>query len=226
MFGQYGGRKMILQKRKRAAHALFSIGVLSILAACGEPRAVMLPLQYPDGSAVVSHGGEPIMAGYQTYGTAMHGNATALYDRAAPATCTTCTHVGMVVSEPSNFRQVTGLLGVSTVGAGAVMGGLGMMTYGNAAEEGKLGTNVSQNDSSQNSISSQSSSSSQSSASLQNSISSQNSFSDRHYAGGNPHYGGGDNHGGGGHYADGGGYGSGGYHDNNYANNWNQYGGY
>jgi hypothetical protein len=105
----------------------------------------MLPLEYPDGSPVTTMRGEPVMAGYQTYGTAMHANATALYDRAAPANCIRCARIGAVVSEPSNLRQLTGVLGTATVGAGAVMTGLGVMNYGNAAEEGKLGTNIAQN---------------------------------------------------------------------------------
>jgi hypothetical protein len=78
------------------------------------------------------------MAGYQTYGTAMHANATALYDQAKPASCVTCAKVGAVISEPSNFRQATGLLSSATVGAGAVMTGVGVMDYGTAARDGKL----------------------------------------------------------------------------------------
>ena len=127
-----------------------ALQTLILLAACGEPRAVMLPLQYPDGSPVRTVGGEPVMAGYQTYGSAMHSNATALYDRAAPATCATCAHLGAVVSEPSVLRQATGVLGASTLGAGAVMGGLGAMNYGTAAMEGRVGTNVTTNSSNSN----------------------------------------------------------------------------
>jgi hypothetical protein len=103
---------------------------------------VLLPLEYPDGTAVKTAAGDPVMAGYQTYGSNIHANATALYASAAPTSCLTCAHVVGVVSEPSVLRQATGLLGASTVGAGAVMGGYGVMNYGNAAADGKLGTNV------------------------------------------------------------------------------------
>jgi len=124
--------------------ALLVIGMVGGLAGCGDSRAVLLPLQYPDGTPVQTEAGDAVMAGYQTYGSPVHANATALYENAAPTSCVTCARVVGVVSEPSVLRQATGLLGASTVGAGAVMGGLGVMNYGNAAEEGKLGTNVTQ----------------------------------------------------------------------------------
>lgn len=63
------------------------VGLVGMLAGCGEPRAVMLPLQYPDGSSVKTTKGEPVMAGYQTYGSSTHANATALYESARPPTC-------------------------------------------------------------------------------------------------------------------------------------------
>ena len=125
--------------------SLIAIGLMGTLAGCGEPRAVMLPLEYPDGSPVRTTQGEPVMAGYQTYGTAMHANATALYESAKPPTCATCARVGAVVSEPSTLRQVTGVVGTAAVSSGTVMMGLGAMDYGQAAIDGKLGTNVSQN---------------------------------------------------------------------------------
>ena len=121
-----------------------TIAILGLAACAGEPRAVLLPLQYPDGTPVQTMAGDAVMAGYQTYGSPMHANATALYANAAPTTCLTCAKVVGIVSEPSDLRQATGLLGASTVGAGAVMGGLGAMNYGNAALDGKLGTNVNQ----------------------------------------------------------------------------------
>jgi hypothetical protein len=124
--------------------ALLVIGIVGGLAGCGDSRAVLLPLQYPDGTPVQTEAGDAVMAGYQTYGSPVHANATALYENAAPTSCVTCARVVGIVSEPSVLRQATGLLGASTVGAGAVMGGLGVMNYGNAAEEGKLGTNVTQ----------------------------------------------------------------------------------
>lgn len=115
------------------------------LAGCGEPRAMLLPLQYPDGTPVRSVAGEPVMAGYQTYGSTLHPNATALYEKPRPPTCTSCARVSAVVTEPSTLRQITGVLGTSAMSAGAVMTGIGMMEYGDAASEGKLGTNVIQN---------------------------------------------------------------------------------
>ena len=71
------------------------------------------------------------MAGYQTYGSAIHANATALYASPKPATCTTCSQIGAVVSEPSVLRQATGVLEASTLGAGAVMTGVGIMNNDN-----------------------------------------------------------------------------------------------
>ncbi len=124
---------------------LVSCGMASALVACGEPRAVMLPLQYPDGTMVTTAKGEPVMAGYQTYGSSMHANATALYENAKPPTCVTCAKLSAVVTEPSVLRQVTGVLGTTTIGAGAVMTGVGVMDYGIAAGEGKLGSNITQN---------------------------------------------------------------------------------
>ena len=85
------------------------------------------------------------MAGYQTYGSSVHGNVTALYESAKPPGCATCARVGTVVSEPSILRQATGILGASTMGAGAVMAGVGAMDYGEAAADGKLGNNITQN---------------------------------------------------------------------------------
>ena len=118
------------------------VWVVGLLVGCGDPRAVLLPLQYPDGSPVTTKKGEPVMAGYQTFGTAMHANTTALYERAAPPTCATCAKIGAVVSEPSTLRQTTGVLGTAAFGTGAVMTGIGVMDYGEAAGDGKLGTNV------------------------------------------------------------------------------------
>ncbi len=130
---------------------------LGTLAGCGEPRAVMLPLEYPDGSAVTNMRGEPVMAGFQTYGSAMHANATAIYESARSPKCATCARVGAVVSEPSTFRQATGFIGTGAVGAGTVMGGIGAMDYGDAAHDGKLRSNVSTNVSNDSSSSSQAS---------------------------------------------------------------------
>jgi hypothetical protein len=141
--------------KQNALVLTMALTMVCALAACGEPRAVMLPLEYPDGSAVQTASGVPVMAGYQTYGTAFHANATALYVRAAPVNCIACAHVGTVVTEPSIVRQTTGVLGASTVGAGAVMGGLGAMNYGNAALDGKLGTNVTNTSSNSSSSSAQ-----------------------------------------------------------------------
>jgi hypothetical protein len=124
---------------------VLALGILGGLVGCDEPRAVLLPLQYPDGTPVQTMAGDPVMAGYQTYGSPVHANATALYETAASTACVTCARLGAVVSEPSVLRQATGFLGASTVGAGAVMAGVGAMNYGNAAEDGKLGTNVTQN---------------------------------------------------------------------------------
>ncbi|MDD4617031.1 MAG: hypothetical protein PHW76_07985 [Alphaproteobacteria bacterium] len=124
---------------RRVSRAAFFL--LLSLAACGDPRAVVLPLTYPDGSLVTTAKGEPVLAGFQTYGSSTHSNATALYDRARPPTCATCARLGAVVSEPSTIRQATNVLGATTMGAGAVMTGVGMMDYGIAAGEGKLGTN-------------------------------------------------------------------------------------
>jgi hypothetical protein len=110
---------------------VFGVAVLAtLLAGCGEPRAVLLPLQYPDGTPVTTKGGEPLMAGYQTYGSSVHANTTALYQTAKPPTCATCAKVGMVVTEPSVLRQATGVLGAATFGAGAVMAGVGIMDNG------------------------------------------------------------------------------------------------
>ncbi len=118
-------------------------GILLSLAGCaGDPRAVALPLTYPDGSPVTTAKGEAVLAGYQTHGSATHSNATAIYERARPPTCATCAKVGAVVSEPSTLRQATGVLGSATMGTGAILSGIGAMEYGFAAEEGKLGTNV------------------------------------------------------------------------------------
>ncbi len=171
------------------------VALLGVLAGCGEPRAVMLPLQYPDGSAVTNMKGEPVMAGYQTYGSAMHANATALYESARSPSCATCARVGAVVSEPSNLRQITGVLGTGAVGAGTVMGGIGAMDYGTAAREGKLGTNVTQSSSAtQSSTATQSSSSASaasaaaSAAAASNSDSSSNSGGEK-YKGGKHGYG-------------------------------------
>jgi hypothetical protein len=121
--------------------------VAGMLSGCaqGEPRAVMLPLEYPDGTPVTTRSGQSLMAGYQTYGSITHSNATALYEQARPATCTTCARVGAVVTEPSTLRQATGLLGTTTSGAGAVMTGVGVMDYGIAAGEGKLRDNYTDN---------------------------------------------------------------------------------
>lgn len=124
--------------------SLASVIALASLTSCGEPRAVMLPLQYPNGASVTTTTGEPLMAGYQTYGSPMHANATALYEQAKPPTCATCARLGAVVSEPSNVRQITGVVGTAAIGSGAVMTGIGVMKYGNAAEEGKLQDNVTQ----------------------------------------------------------------------------------
>jgi hypothetical protein len=122
------------------------LGFIAVLAGCAsEPRAVLLPLQYPDGTPVQTTDGDAVMAGYQTYGSNLHANATALYESAQPTSCMTCAHVTAIVSEPSVLRQATGILGASTVGAGAVMSGVGTMNYGSAALDGKLQDNVVQN---------------------------------------------------------------------------------
>lgn len=125
---------------------LILLGVVGALTGCaGPPRAVMLPLQYPDGTYVKTTSGETAMAGYQTDGSSTHARAIALYEQARPPSCATCARVGAVVTEPSVLRQATGVLGTATIGAGAVMTGVGVMDYGIAAKEGKLDTNVSQN---------------------------------------------------------------------------------
>ncbi|MDR3424667.1 MAG: hypothetical protein P4M13_06260 [Alphaproteobacteria bacterium] len=124
---------------------LIAVAITGMLAACGDQRAVLLPLQYPDGSQVTTSYGDPVMAGYQTYGSATHANATALYEQARPATCATCAKLGAVVTEPSDLRQITGFVGASTVGAGAIMVGAGTMDYGDAAERGKLADNMNVN---------------------------------------------------------------------------------
>lgn len=128
-------------------HRFLMAGLLLGLAGCGDPRAVALPLEYPDGTPVRTVQGEPVMAGYQTYGSATHANATAIYEMAKPASCLTCAQVGAVVSEPSTLRQATGVLGTASIGAGAVMTGIGVMDYGAAARGGKLRdeTNINQN---------------------------------------------------------------------------------
>lgn len=130
---------------KNIAKTFGALALLIMMAGCGEPRAVMLPLQYPNGTAVKTVNGEPVMAGFQTYGSAMHPNATALYEQAKPATCADCAHLGAVVSEPSVFRQTTGIIGATAVGTGSIMTGIGVLDYGHAAEDGKLGTTVTQN---------------------------------------------------------------------------------
>ena len=115
------------------------LAIATMLSGCGEPRAVMLPLQYPDGTLVTTRGGEPLMAGYQTYGSAVHANTTALYESAKPPTCATCAKVGTVVTEPSVLRQATGVFETATIGAGAVMTGVGIM------DNGAGSTDISQN---------------------------------------------------------------------------------
>lgn len=129
---------------------LVIIGIVGALSGCSEPRAVMLPLEYPDGTPVTTTNGEPAMAGYQTYGSSTHARATALYEQARPPSCATCARVGAVVTEPSVLRQATGVLGTAAIGTGAVMTGIGVMDYGAAARENKLGTNISQNNSNTN----------------------------------------------------------------------------
>jgi hypothetical protein len=129
---------------------LVVVGIVGTLTSCGEPRAVMLPLHYPDGSQVTTVRGEPIMAGYQTYGSSIHANTTALYEKAKPPTCVSCARVGAVVSEPSIVRQTTGFIGSASVGTGAVMTGIGAMRYGEAAQSGELADNTYINNQSSN----------------------------------------------------------------------------
>jgi len=80
-----------------------------MLAGCaqGEPRAVMLPLEYPDGTPVTTRSGQSLMAGYQTYGSITHSNATALYEQARPASCSTCARIGAVVTENRSGKRFT-----------------------------------------------------------------------------------------------------------------------
>ncbi len=140
------------------SNPLMAVIVLGALASCGEPRAVMLPLQYPNGASVTTTTGEPLMAGFQTYGSPMHANATALYEQAKAPSCATCARIGAVVSEPSNVRQITGVVGTAAIGSGAVMTGIGVMEYGHAAADGKLKDNITQNSTSTSGASSKSSS--------------------------------------------------------------------
>ncbi len=122
--------------------------LLGVLVGCSEPRAVVLPLQYPNGAPVRATTGEPLMAGFHTYGSPMHANATAIYEQAKTPSCATCARVGAVVTEPSAVRQITGVVGTAAIGSGAVMTGIGVMEYGHAAGRGKLQDNVSQTTSS------------------------------------------------------------------------------